>query len=600
MLFLDCETKQKTVYGEGLDCLHILEPEEYFLPDDSMQLELHRMKMAWTCFSEYNDTKGLSGERWKFWRDTKKFNEYILSLTGFKRTLYLFGHNIFFDLQSSDFFYYFTQWGWVLDFLYDKGLTYILVIRKGKRTIKCISTTNYFDESLEKLGEFLGVRKMSIDFKKASDAELKRYCKRDVRIIRSLLKHYLDFIDKHKLGRFALAKGGQAFTAWRYRFMKNSIYPHSHEQANDLEQKAYMGGRVECRFLGQLPVDDYVSLDVNGLYGHVMVNNEYPAKLINYHKKPSLSHLQNCLNNYCCTARVELDTDEPAYGVRKKFKLIFPTGKFTAFLNTTGLQYALEHGHIKSIREMSVYLKADLFSEYIKYFTKLKSDYGKSGDKIMRKFSKYMTNTLYGKFGQREDLIEYELDINYTGYFRQETYDPQTKKIEVITKLFNKLSVTFGSQLCKNSFVTISAHVSENARFYLYELMKRIGLENCLYVDTDSLKFREIFLPRLKSLVDDHKPGYLKLEDRFREFCIMGAKYYRTEHDTRIKGVPKKARKIGKYKYKYTMFPKQSTHLRYQVTRFFVTKPIIKIVKPKYDKGRVDDDGTITPFILNE
>ena len=600
LLFFDTETKQKQVQAEVREELYIFDESEYFLGDESKAMELHRMKIAWTCFCNYDSDKKLHGDTWKFWTDTKKVNEYFMSLTGVNRTLFLFGHNIFFDLQASDFFHYFTKWGWVLDFSYDKGLCYILVIRKGRRTIKCISTTNYFDESLEKLGKFLGVRKIGIDFRTASDTELKRYCKRDVNIIRLLMKHYLEFIDRHDLGKFAMAKGGQAFTAWRYRFMDTDVFPHSHAPAQKLEQKAYLGGRVETLHLGKLPDADYVSVDVNSLYSSVMTGNTYPVKLIGFAEKPDIKYLKNCLNSYCCVAECHLETDEPAYGIRKNYKLIFPKGKFTAFLCTAGLRYALERGHIKSIKRLSVYLAEPLFTEYVKYFANLKEHYGKQDNKIMRKFTKYMQNTLYGKFGQREDLIEYELDIDYKGYYREQTYDTVTKKIETVTKLFNKFTMTYGSQLCKNSFVAIAAHITENARFYLYSLMRKIGLRKCLYVDTDSLKFRSEYLDRLKGFIDPQKMGMLKVEDRFKQFEIMGAKYYRTENEFRMKGVPQHAEKTGEYTYRYTTFPKQATHLAYRVTRYFVTKQMTKTVKPHYDKGIVHSDGSVTPFVLDE
>ena len=128
LLFFDTETKQKQVQAEMRNELYIFEGSEYFLSDEDKTMELHRMKMAWTCFCNYDTSKKLHGDTWKFWTDIKKMNEYFLSLTGVNRTLYMFGHNIFFDLQSSDFFYYFTKWGWVLDFLYDKGLLNIRLI----------------------------------------------------------------------------------------------------------------------------------------------------------------------------------------------------------------------------------------------------------------------------------------------------------------------------------------------------------------------------------------------------------------------------------------------------------------------------------------
>jgi len=557
------------------------------------------MKIAWSCFCHYKKAQGLRGDVWHLWRDTGRLWNYAVSLTSAKTPLLIFGHNIYFDLQSSDFFYYLTLWGWTLDFVYDKGLVYILIIRKGRKCIKCISTTNYFPEKLGVVGEALGFPKGEIDFDNCTEKELVAYCKRDVSIIRKLMNNYLAFIDKHDLGKFHLAKGGQAFGSYRYRFMKTSIYPHQNKRVQKLEQAAYMGGRTECNFLGKVKGNSFVGLDVNGLYPYVMKINEFPTKLINYVEQPSLEHLSNSLKTFCVVAKVHLDTNETAYMKKHHFKAIFPLGRFQTYLCTEGLKYALKRNHIFAIEEMAVYQKVDLFSEYVDYFASLKEKYSKSKNWIMRHFAKDMLNSVYGKFAQRREVLEAAYEIDYKGYFREEVYDTIKQRNEVLTKMFNKVWFTYGSEPCPNSFVAISAHVTEYARFYLYKLMKTVGINNVLYTDTDSLKIRTKHLPKLKKFIDPYKLGMLKIEDRFKMFEIYGAKHYRTEKELRIKGVPDSAEKIGKYKYKYTSFLKQASHLRAQVTRYSITQPMIKVVEPFYDKGIVLKSGRIVPIRFN-
>ncbi|GAI23774.1 unnamed protein product, partial [marine sediment metagenome] len=230
------------------------------------------------------------------------------------------------------------------------------------------------------------------------------------------------------------------------------------------------------------------------------------------------------------------------------------------------------------------------------YFATLKEVYDKAGNKIMRRFAKDMLNSLYGKFSQSAAVVEEQYELDCKGYYREQTYDTITGKSETITKMFNKIWVTFGSELCKNSFVAISAHVTEYARFYLYNLMKIVGVNNVLYTDTDSLKIRERDLPKLKRYIHPRKLGKLKIESKFKNFTIYGAKYYQADDEIRIKGIPDNAEKIGEYKYRYTSFLKQATHLRSKITRFYITKSVVKTVEPFYNKGIVQSDGWIKPI----
>ena len=129
--------------------------------------------------------------------------------------------------------------------------------------------------------------------------------------------------------------------------------------------------------------------------------------------------------------------------------------------------------------------------------------------------------------------------------------------------------------------------------------MKTVGLDKVLYVDTDCLKIRRKDMFKLSRYLDEHKLGALKIESEFKKFSIYGAKYYITEIEKKIKGVPLKAEYLGDYKYRYTQFAKQPSHLRAQITRFFITRPTDKVVKPFYDKGIVSKDGTVKPFNLS-
>lgn len=600
LLFIDTETRTKQAKISSSGDIVWSGWDEYLYKEKLDVIELHRLELGWTCFNRYDKRRGLVGDVWRLWYSSKELCKYIESLTNDKTALYFFGHNIFFDLQASDFFYYFTLWGWFLEFCYDKALTYILVIRKGKRCIKCVSTTNYFPYNLDALGAFLKIPKLQIDFKQATRGEKIRYCKRDTLIIQKAIGYYISFLDKHELGKFSLTRASQAFTAYRTKFMKHKIYSHNDNEVIELEQAGYFGGRVECGFLGKLPKEDYLLMDVNSIYPYVMRKYKYPVRLVDYTENINYELLSFILKDYCVMAEVYLNTNEPIYAVRRHGKLIFPIGKFKTVICTEALKFAIKHKHLDTIIRMSIYSKADLFTNFVDYFYKYKQLYSKQDNKIMRNIAKYLMLHVYGKFAQMRPIVTEQQEINYKGYYREETYDIVTRQTEIVTKLFNKIYITFGREPSSYYFVPIPAHITENARLYLYQLMKTVGHNNFIYCDTDSLIIKKKHLPKLKKYLHEYRLGGLKEEYAFANLVINGAKYYTMGDIKKMKGVPAKANYLGDYKYEYTQFLRQDTHLRLQVTRFFVTKPVIKTVVPFYDKGKVLPDGRIERFTLSE
>lgn len=600
LLFIDTETRTKQAKISSSGDIVWSGWDEFLYKDKLDVIELHRLELGWTCFCRYNKSKGLTGDNWLLWNNSKGLCKYIDSCTNDKTALYLFGHNIFFDLQASDFFYWFTLWGWVLEFCYDKGLTYILVIRKGKRCIKCISTTNYFPYKLEDLGTFLNIPKLQIDLKQATRNEKITYCKRDTLIVRESISYYLKFLDKHRLGKFSLTRASQAFTAYRTRFMKQEIYTHNNTEVIELEQAGYFGGRVESSFLGKLPKANYLLMDVNSMYPFVMQNYEYPVRLVDYTENIDYELLPHILNDYCVMAEVLLNTNEPIYAVRRKGKLVFPMGKFRTVICTEALKYAIKAGHLEAIVKMSIYKKTNIFSDYVHFFYSQKQKYAEQDNRIMLTITKDFQNHVYGKFGQMRPIVTEQQEVNYKGYYREETYDIVSKRTEIITKMFNKIWITFGREPSSYYFVSIPAHITENARLYLYKLMKVVGLDNCIYCDTDSLIIRKNQLYKLKQYLHKYQLGGLKEQYSFKDLTINGAKYYTMGTIKKIKGVPEKAHYLGDYKYEYTQFLRQDSHLRLKVTRYFITRPIVKKVEPFYDKGKVLPDGRIERFTLAE
>jgi len=573
-LFLDTETTLKDVEGG----------------------QAHFFNIGWTCLW----IRSFEGKRdhydWQFFSSEKAFNEYLQFIAVHLKDVIIVGHNIYFDLQACGFFDYFTRWGWSLNFYYDQGLTYILKCTKGKAKITLCSTTNWFNQSLKKLGHTLGLEKLDVDFDTVTPAKLKTYCRRDVEIIVKAMGLYLDFITDHELGKFSLTKASQAFTAFRTRFMKHRILIHSHPEVLEMERSAYVGGRTEAFFIGHCGGGPFVTLDVNSMYPYVMKAFSYPFKLIELYSVMPLSRLKNILKTYAVIALVEVKTDDPAYAVKCKGKTIFPIGQFKCFLCTQGLKYALENGHIVRIHRAAVYQKADLFSGYVDYFHELRVDYKAKGNDIMALLCKYMHNSLYGKFGQLKINTLIEIDDTGRGYFREDIPNLVTGRLVVVTHLMNRKITKYPEGEGEFSNVAIAAHITENARFTLWEMIKKAGPQNVLYCDTDSMKLRKKDAKNITSLIDPDRLGALKVEDTVKKLVIEGAKNYRSESIRKIKGIPRNAKEISPGVFSYTSFVRQVSHLRGGMVKGALIRTITRRLTAVYDKGRVTASGKVEPF----
>lgn len=576
VFYIDTETKQQA---------H--EPETW-----------HRMKLAWTCYAEY-DTKGrcLKAD-WQRWFDSIKLWEHLNCLIHSGGLIYVVAHNIYFDLQSSDFIYYFTNKGWELDFYYDKGLVYVLSLKRKNLKMRCISTTNFYDFSLEALGEMLGKPKLKVDFKRVSLKRLSEYCHNDVEIMKEALEYYFQFLINHDLGKFRNTKSSQALEAYKHRFMESKVYIHHFKPVKELERVAYFGGRVECFHIGKVPRGPFCTVDVNSMYPFIMQRIEVPYQFVAYFQKYAVRALGDLLRTFCAVARVTVSTEQPLYAVRFKNKLVFPVGRFETYLCTESLKEALKRGHIREVKEIAVYRKALLFKEYVDFFYNLKVEYTRENNKIMRELTKKFLNSLYGKFAQTAPLYQIETHIKENTYFRAECFDLDKGLSGMEYKMFHKHIIELGKTDSDDAICTISAHITDAARLLLWKYIEILGYHNLLYCDTDSLKFRSKHIGRLKPYIDPERLGFLKFEGEFKEFTIYGPKSYITEKGRTLKGIPSKAIEIEPGLFQFEAFSGQSKHMREQVTRYFITTKVTRSLNMNYDKGVITPSGRVKPYRL--
>lgn len=576
IMVVDTETEHTTIEGE----------------------EHHRMKIAWSVFARL-DTKGnIETETWRYFKKRGELCEHISNMAIFAGELTLVGNNIFFDLQAMGFFKIMPDMGWKLNFIYENGMTYILIIKKDRCTIKAISLTNYFAASVKDLGVMIGNPKMEVDFDSATEEQLSIYCFRDTEITFDALIRYIGFVRENDLGNFALTRASQSMKAYRHRFMKEKLLYHTDDAITGLERKAYFGGRTECFRTGEIEGGPFIDLDINSLYPFIMKTKKMPTKVFDYYDDPSMQDLTDGIKRHGCIAEVEIETTRPMYPYRHGAKLLFPIGRFTTTICTESIKEGLEHGEIKGVKALALYDMEYIFGEYVDYFYKMRMKARKGGNAIVDKMSKLFMNSLYGKFAQLKETIIIEKEIEGTEYSRTEVYDGKTGEQQIITKLFGKLTVTRGREPIEGSIFSIPAHVTEYARNLLWSIIAETGTSRVLYCDTDCIKIRKSDLQFVRYPIDAESLGALKVESEYRSLTIHGPKDYRTDEVQRIKGVPKNARLLSDGGFEYKQFGRQLSHMRNGNCDDFVVKTVRKELERVYTKGRVDSRGFISPWIF--
>lgn len=512
------------------------------------------------------------------------------------KTLFVYAHNIKYDLQLTGLLKLMLEDGYeVTKFVMNDPPTFIR-LRRNRSLVMFVDTFNYWQTSVAKMGDTLGLAKLVMPDENESNEPWFVYCERDVKVLSEYLLSYMNWLMNNNLGGMALTLAGQAFRTYRHNFLESEITIHNYPKPLHLERDSYSGARTEAFYQGDLSGQDWYKLDVNSMYPYVMKMDTYPIKMKAHTVNIPIDRLKKLLERYYVIASVVLDTPEPVYPSKHEGKLVFPVGRFVTSLHDSELRYALEYGHIQEVLEVSIYDRGGLFTEYIDYFYQLKQAADASGDKISRHLAKTLMNSLYGKFGQRGIVSKLLPNKSTVRYGRYTGYSESMKKNITINYLGDQIELSYPLNESYYSMPAIAGAVTANARMYLWRLIQVAKPENVKYIDTDSLIVNREGYELLSNLLDDAKLGYLKLEGLSNRFVIRGLKDYQFGEDNKTKGVPKSAKPVDANTWIYDQFRGALGWLSDGLSTGVTVKQTTKHRSGIYTKGEVQPSGDITPL----
>jgi len=560
----------------------------------------HYLRLGYAAYVNWDRRREKPKVEYACFTSPDEFYAFLYARCKQKRKVYLLAHNIDFDLAVLGAYTRLPADNWKLMKSWERQGAYYREWYRDKCTLVCLSTTNLWPMTLEALGECIGLPKLKVDFATATDDELRRYCLRDVEILVHMWVWWLEQIRDEDLGCFKPTIASQAFAAYRHKYMTYDIYIHTCDEAIRLERSAYHGGRVECLRLGRLAGEPIYVLDVNSMYPFVMKVYDYPTKLKRYYTRGEPDLLARLMNRYLAIAHVQVETDEPVYCVSRNDELIFPVGKFWAYLCTPELKYALSRGHIRAVREYALYQRAPIFLNWVEDLYALRLEAKQEGNLRKELLYKLLLNSLYGKFGQKIDVWK-QIGLckpNEVGVVR--VINPKTGQRKLMRMREGVVEVHDGEVEGYESMVAIPAHVTAYARMYLWHLMTQAGLEHVYYVDTDCLWVDTVGYERLMHLVHPVLLGGLKLEQIADSAMIYGPKDYVIGTKTKHKGIRATAVQLEDGVYEQEKWLGYKSRLRKGYLNVPVIERCIKRLRRNYTKGDVQEDGTVRPIVLDE
>lgn len=263
-----------------------------------------------------------------------------------------------------------------------------------------------------------------------------------------------------------------------------------------------------------------------------------------------------------------------------------------------------------SIEKRYLFESKNIFKDYINVMFKIKQSIDKSNPMYL--ISKLLMNSLYGRFGLKQEISNYSylnpLDIEKLSMGP----DINIKDVIEFYDLDKSLMITSRGpdEAFLKSSIPIAAAITARARMELSEILSDDNLD-ILYIDTDSFKCKQKITELAKYKHLDHNGlGALMYEGTFKESLFLLPKVYggiyleSGEELVKVKGFKDK---IEFNQLKELLFKNKSLKLEHNKWYRDIMKSEIKIMKTSYqlslnDNKRLIDLKTFKtkPYHFNE
>lgn len=475
--------------------------------------------------------------------------------------LVVVAHNMAYDLRVSGALVELPAQGWATELLAVDARSAYWRIRRGARAMVFVDLWSWVPQPLWKIGEMVGLPKLPMPPAGAPDEAWVAYCARDVEIVREAWRRIMGRIERDDWGTWQPTGAAMAMSLLRHRFPPHKVLVGLDAEITAPEREAGHAGRCEAWRWGPVQAPAVAEWDYELAYGHLARDLALPARpILRRAVRPTEATLRMA-SRACVCALVEVTTELPVVPARHEGHVVWPVGTFRTWLWDPELRLLESENIPYSIELMRLWRPGPVLRDAMRYVLRLATDAGEGADPVIRAVARQWTRTLVGRFGMRYRRWE--------PYGRSDVPDLRLSHLVDTTSGTRSRLLQAGHELLLEGPMTdapssqpaIMAYVMSACRVALWGAMRAAGLEEVLYVDTDSLLVGPTGDRRLRAAVDRGELPGLRRKRSWKAVTIYGPRQLRCDAELRAAGVPKRARRVGPDTYRAEFWRRLSASL---------------------------------------
>lgn len=370
-------------------------------------------------------------------------------------------------------------------------------------------------------------------------------CQWRATVVRDAVLTLMDWVRGADLGPFRPTGSGQAYAAYRRRFMHDKLLVHDDRDRLGAERAGMWTGRCEAWRHGRLTRGPYVEMDMQAAYSTIAAECDVPTVARHHVQYTTPDHVARLMQRFAVLARVTVTIDTPMVPTYADGHTLWPVGTFTTWLWDPELSLVIGADAVRIVHECYVYERGPALRTFAKWVLDGMGDTSGATPDICRLVLKHWSRCLVGRMGLRYRAWEpfatsKDIDLRLATYV-----DSTDNSLTDLLIAGHEWMILAAMDEATESLPQIPSWVMSECRRRLWDAMTTVGLHNVVYVDTDSI----IYLPAA-DIGPAPATGYLQQrgwsrKGKYRRLTIYGPRNLQTERERKVAGLPLTARQVA-------------------------------------------------------
>lgn len=578
-MFFDTETY-------AADCP---EGESHTLRLWSARLDVRRSRHA----SQLGTARG-----WGY--DTAELADQVDLWTQGQRTLWVYAHNLSFDLAVTRLPAELAARGWAVTGHAVASDSPWLRMKRGQCVLTFCDSWGWLRAPLDAIGADVGYTKPDLPARDDDTGLWRERCQADTEILALAMLALMDWWDGQQLGSWTLTGSAGGWNTWRHRTTCPLPLIVADETQTAHDREAIYGGRREAFRHGELKGGPWRLLDFASAYPTVAAHFPLPAaRQGDFDTLPVDSPLI-LGDRFGVIARCVVKVAEPRYPVRVAGRIAYPVGEFATTLAGPELAEARARGELVSIGYGYLHKLAPHMAEWARWVLRVTAADSDEIPAVCRRAVKHWGRAVIGKTaakGWRTIPLE---TLGGTGWDYRPAWNAHLGAQSHLVDVCGQAAEIIADGDGDNAYPAILAWVESWTRVYLsraIDALMPLGVACC---DTDGLIVAAAGDWQAELPATLLGPLTLRPKGIYKTLTVLGPQHMTAPGDRKLSGIPRSAELGEDGSLSALLWPKLATQMALRpgtATAEYVRPRQTFTVANSYVTGNVSATGFVYPLL---